>query len=380
MSDLLESKSIDRLFDHFLTRGSGSLFFSFANADGKRWIMPRRNLATAMHIYQPSSLKGKFLKRVLPYLSHLGFVQRDLKIEVHHFELGDELTQLFYQLFHSEDIEFSIFCGTPSVHQKITMQLSRGRKILGYCKLSIKKEVKELFDHEELILKELAENGMDRIPCSLYNNTLSNGVSVFLQSTTKTDRSKVLHSLSSVHWDFLSQLHEKTKTKVIFEDTDFYKSLQLLKQNMKYLNDYDTSIVLAAISKTETLCKGRLEEFSFNNADFTPWNMFVEKDQLFVFDWEYSGRTFPPFLDAFHFFTQTAVFKYHKNVGAIYKSFRSLKGDFARYIENPDFGYLCYLLSILSLYTERDRGEYTNDVSDNIRTWVGLTGQLLRQE
>ena len=48
-----------------LKQGEGETYYSFANADGKRWWMPARHMAVGMNLYQPSGTKGKLLKRGL---------------------------------------------------------------------------------------------------------------------------------------------------------------------------------------------------------------------------------------------------------------------------------------------------------------------------
>ena len=368
---------INWILKSILKQGFTSCYVSFRNKLGKRWIMPQRNMITAMNLYQPSSTKGKLVKHFLPYLSQFEFIRTCLKIEQNRYELCDELANLFFTIFNCNNIEFSLFCGTPSAHQKITMQIFNKKNILGYCKISNRIELIDLFKHEESLLQELAGKGVDGIPRCMYNGTLSNGVSVFLLSTSKTSLSKVVHSLSSLHWNFLARLNAKTKSYISFEETDFYHSIKLLKQNLNYLPAKTKDIISDAIENTENIYGGTQVEFSVYHADFVPWNMFVEKDELFVFDWEYAGRTFPPFLDAFHFFTQTLVCGHHKNDESIYQIYKYSKRDFAQFVKNPDFTYLCYLLSILSIYISREKENVTPEIKESINSWIRIVKKLL---
>ena len=114
----------------------GERFYRFGNADGKFWIVPAHYMRTALNLYQPSGIKGKMIKALLPRLHWLPPVRKVIHANSINCRLGNELHSLLCKVFGVQDIEFSIFEGTPSVHQKITMQLSRGNCILGYCKLS----------------------------------------------------------------------------------------------------------------------------------------------------------------------------------------------------------------------------------------------------
>ena len=53
---------------------------------------------------------------------------------------------------------------------------------------------------------------------------------------------------------------------------------------------------------------------SFSHGDFTPWNVCYNKDDLFVFDFEYAQKDFPVAMDVFHYLTQVGILM--KNAGA----------------------------------------------------------------
>jgi hypothetical protein len=107
--------------------------------------------------------------------------------------------------------------------------------------------------------------------------------------------------------------------------------------------------------------------------------MFVEKGALFVFDWEYAKRTFPPFLDAFHFFTQVCIFEQHKNAEEIMTTYRSNRNIFAKYFDNPDFSYQCYLLGIISFYLDRDKRQVSGSIKKSLDIWIHLIKILTLQ-
>ena len=128
--------NIDEQLKQLLKRGEGETYYSFANADGKRWWMPVRHMTVGMNLYQPSGTKGKLLKRGLPWLHWNPVVRKVLHAERIQLALGDELRELLERIFGQQELEFAIFGGTPCAHQKITMQISRNTRILGYVKVT----------------------------------------------------------------------------------------------------------------------------------------------------------------------------------------------------------------------------------------------------
>lgn len=359
--------TLDKLLDF----SGGEKFYRFGNSDGKYWIMPARNMRTAMNLYQPSGRKGKMVKSLLPYLHVLPPVRKALHATTMHCCLKGEIIGLLCEIFGTKDIEFAIFEGTPSVHQKITMQLSQGNRILGYCKLSTNNEIKVLFEKESDILTRLAECGVKNIPQALHCGTLKSGMHIFVQSTAKSVSSRVIHEWSDLHEDFLAQLHDKTKQRITFEESDYYSTLLSLEKHMDWLPDNIGKETIAnAIAAIKQEYCGREVEFSAYHGDFTPWNMFVENDQLFVFDFEYSAMSYPPGLDRYHYFTQVTLFEKNQNTEKIIKK---LSISTCKKTKN---NFRCYLISMLSLYTLREKGIYNEKPTIPFKFWEELLIKL----
>ena len=372
------SDSIQHLVAQILRKEGKTAFYTFANADGKQWIMPKRNMRTAMNLYQPSGIKGKAMKLLFPYLHPVNRVKAKLGVTSCEYQLKKELNSLLSHLFSRKDIEFALFCGTPSAHQKITIQISAGTTILGYCKVTDKEDIKELFCREQQLLDTLRGKGVKQIPRCLFCGNLTNESTLFVQSTVKSNRSVVKHHWSKEHWVFLAHLHNQTKQTLSFGRTDFARSLASLTGQLMYLSLAETPIISAAIQKVQEYYGNKPVEFSAYHADFTPWNMFFEQGELFVFDFEYAKMTYPPFLDRFHYFTQCGIFEKGWKEDQLFDAYQSQKKEMEPYITNPDMGYLCYLLEIVNLYLSRDNGTYTNDANSNFNKWMSLIDKLTK--
>ncbi|MDO4163936.1 MAG: phosphotransferase [Bacteroides sp.] len=348
------------------------LFYRFANADGKMWLMPARNMRVGMNLYQPSGIKGKALKLFFPCLHRIGWVRRIVKAERMHCQLDNELQALVGNVLGREDVEFAIFGGTPCVHQKMTVQLSRGESIEGYCKVTDNDEVFRLFDTEAHTLQWLNGKGIKGIPQCLYCGKMEDGTGVFMQSTDKTLTSTVVHEWERRHEDFLSKLYIYTRQSIRFEDSEYYGRLTDLQQHRDWLPDeHARSVVSDALERTVRRYGNQQVEYSAYHADFTPWNMFVEKGKLFVFDWEYAGRTYPPMMDRYHFFTQTARFEKHWDAERTIAYVNSPEGE---WIDREL--YRLYLLEIISRFCIREKGKMEGDVAASFDIWIKLLEYL----
>lgn len=361
---------MNAIINNILDFTGGEKFYRFGNADGKFWIVPVQGMCTAMNLYQPSGIKGKMVKALLPCLHLLLPVRKAIKAETMNCRLNSELHNLLCKVFDVQEIEFAIFEGTPSVHQKITMQLSQGNRILGYCKLSTNNDIKELFEKEYRTLDRLGNSGVTGIPKALHCGTLSNGMHVFVQSTEKRASSRVIHEWSALQEEFLAQLHEKTKAVLLFEESNYYTTLSTLEQHLEWLpQEIDHQAVGNAINAIKEKYCGKKVVFCACHCDFTPWNMFANGYELFVFDFEYAAMSYPAGLDRCHFFTQTAVFEKHWGMDEISAYMES---DAGRWIDRQL--YAMYLLDVISRFTMREGGTVTGEAAKPFVLW----GKLLK--
>lgn len=364
-------KDIDSQLKILFSFGPGNVFYSFSNADGKRWIMPSRNMRTAMNLYQPSGIKGKMVKALLPLLSWSRSVLRLIHAERMNIVFSDELSGLLESLFGTDKLEFSVFCGTPCVHRKITIQVSRGKKILGYVKFTDSEDIKQVFSHEKKVLDLLHAKHIYDVPECLYCGRMACGLGVFVQTTAKRSASKVLHKWTSLHSGFLNVLYEKTREKMEYIGTDFYRDMEYLSSHISCLEERDRNTVTAILTEINGYFSRKdTVEFGVCHMDFTPWNMFEEKGKLFVFDWEYARLSYPKGIDFWHFFVQTSRFEKHLDGEAIWQRYQGLK-------DKSDLSFKCYLLSIISLYLRREGGVMTEKLREDIGMWLYLIGNLV---
>lgn len=351
---------------------SAPTFYCLTNADGKCWVMPAKGMRTAMHLYQPSGAKGKLLKTLFPLLHPLPHVRRILHTRPIHYRLTAKLQALVDELF-GRGAAFALFGGTPCVHQKATLQLSRDGRILGYLKLCNHPGVFQLFDHEQQILTELQQKNVTGIPRCLGCGALEDGLWYFAQSTEKTGQSRVLHDWTPLHTEFIRQLAEKSAITMPFEGTAFCEALSQLQMHLHWLPEQGRQMVTQALNEVMDFYRGKEVTFSAYHGDFTPWNMFVEQNKLFVFDWEYAQQSYPPGLDYYHYMTQSAIFERHADTEAIWQM---MQPKLTEQQENRVL-YMGYLLDILGRFTLREQGQAEGDELRCMQIWIELLHKLM---
>ena len=366
------------------------MFYKIKNSDGKCWLMPVRNVRMGLALYQPSGWKGRLLKRWFPYVHWSKLVRKVLKIEVVEHVMGEELKRVIGRTFGVGGFEYSVFEGTPSVHQKTTIQVWRGERILGYVKVTESEEVGRLFEREASFLEKITDyrlqitddsqqstvnrqqiltpsatlvplrqgdniEGQQLLRCvpSAVALRLESGSWILIQSTRKTLRSKVVHEWGVLQENFLKRLYVATAKEIAWEESDVAQALRDLREHVDWLPDgVDGDVVARRIDAVMERMVGKRVMYGAYHGDFTPWNMFVEGGELFVFDWEYAGMMYPKGLDRYHFWMQTAVFEKHWGVA-----------ELTRYVNSVDGGWIdremleMYLLDVMSKYVMREGGQ-----------------------
>ncbi|MBR4154398.1 MAG: hypothetical protein IKT96_03515, partial [Paludibacteraceae bacterium] len=97
-----------------------SKFYKIRNVDGKCWWMPVRGMRVGLALYQPSGWKGRLLKCLLPWLHWSWLVRKALRIEREEWVMPKEVRRVVCEAFGVREFDYSVFGGTPSVHQKTT--------------------------------------------------------------------------------------------------------------------------------------------------------------------------------------------------------------------------------------------------------------------
>lgn len=316
---------------------------SFQNKDGKMWTVPLKNMTVALCIYEPSGIKGKIVKRVLPYLSEYGRLLPKVNAKTCSLYYTNNLKYLLDNVF-GEDWKASVFWGTPGTDRKTTIQVSREEAILGYCKIGNSERINNLFLHEKKILDSLADVNISNVPRCLGCYKIGD-YCLFIQSTKKQEGYRAAGKFGKQHQEFLDQVYEATNKQCLFSETDYFQELQLMRQKFNLLNSADQHILNRAIELIESNYSGKVVRWGVQHRDFTPWNMCVTSQGLFVFDFEYALMTAPKNNDYWHYIIQSFFYEAKLSERDILKKLNVT--------DDNRLDIVLYLVDIIGLYLQR---------------------------
>jgi len=355
-----QQEDIERLFQQLFTSGKGNEYLDITNSVGQRYLVPVNSPRAGLSLYRPCRTMGKMMKQLVPLLRCFPFLLARMGVRRRMLDTSSAFQQRLTKTFGHTNLVLAVFCGTPGPHRKITVQVSVGNETLGYAKISNRPAVHELFTQENDLLNYLRQQGIYNIPQALFCGNVSPDVRIFMQDTLPRER-PVYGYNEPLIWEFLTELRDKTAVDIPFVESGFYLDLQRLKAEIS-LNLGKKQVLLESVIREVTdFFQEHTTRFSVYHGDFTCWNMFVHKGQLYVFDWEYSRQAYPPFLDYFHFFTQYAFYQKQWNTAKTIRKFNAMQANLKQHISDPVLYYKAYLLTAIGFYTDRDQGDQGND-------------------
>lgn len=376
-----------RFFDDGSKSGEKYKSFGFLpSKENPRWIIPlinRKLIISSLVLYQPSLLRAKFLKQLTIFLARLG-ASRFLFRDRIYFRRTDELIR---KIFRRDDLYYAIFTGTEGCHRKVTVQVM-GEKgtILGYIKVSDNKDIDSLLENEAEILEILSQHEIENgsFPKVLFHGK-ADDVNILVLDTFKSSKSTFSSKLSDSHLSFLALMYQKTSIAIKFNKSGFSEQVQ---SRIKALNDNVPKNWKIRFNDTFDYVTKHVGDmtipFGLCHRDFTPWNTFFHDEKLYVFDWEYSRRDYPPLLDIFHFIIQDGILVRKLNPERLLKRIANNQRLIEIYCEQIvldinliDYLLLCYLLDISLFYIEREKGKVGGKTSEMIETWLEMTNLVI---
>ena len=156
------------------------------------------------------------------------------------------------------------------------------------------------------------------------------------------------------HVNILSQLYLKTKKSYNLYESDFFYKFKELKTNINDKNIIETIDNAMEMIKSES--KGEQINYCFAHGDFTPWNIKIYKEKLYIYDWELSQMK-PIYNDLFHFiFFNSLLVKKYNSQKIINEIFRN---DYIDKFENINtinynkrkYMFAIYLIEIIYFYS-----------------------------
>lgn len=214
--------------------------------------------------------------------------------------------------------DWTIFTGTKGPNRKILLYCSSSKCIF---KVGLNENSNKLLLNENNTLLKLNNLSFTSllIPLTKYN-----GTNVLCQNdiSLKGNRNDVLTEL---HKKSLNEIYGHTRQKMLVFDLPMFKNavkkLEFLEQNK------DSTAMPSGLIRKLRLLFNTIENkdilVALNHGDFTPWNMYTERDKLAVYDWELSNKLCPIGYDAFHFVLQNGILIQRANYHVIHANIKN---------------------------------------------------------
>ncbi len=356
MNEEFEKKIMNKVFDN---TGDCRDYYMINNGY-KVWILPRKYMKEGLKIYQISNWRGFTVKHIFPKIAMSRLARKLFMTQICEGGLSRELQEVI-NLYDKQPYQISMYFGNLDVRQnyKATLQIYHPQGKSWYLKLSDEKIVKDAFENEQENLAYLKERAISCIPqktsmekreewCFLIQDSVAYGMTKY--------------HITKQHWNNLQSIYEKTKVQIDYEESDFKKSIDYLKEQF-LKNPYweKRKEFQKIVLDMEQWVQNYLKYYSFAHGDYTPWNIYWDSKGIEMFDFEYSMKYAIPFLDYFHFICQTDIIRYHMNWKRTLKVYEKERKHLIGYSENPDKLFIGYLIYIIAFYLKRKDGMISSE-------------------
>lgn len=352
--------------------------YSINNPDGSiRWLWKARSKTPVfLKFYAVTGLKSKLFAIVVRLL----FIFR-----LQHLFLGRRA--LWASIIPGHSMEkmlsgnFALFTGTPGPNRKLVLYASEKGVKPQFVKISLSS------NSERLLAKEF-ENA-NFIRCNnLASLEVPDMIMVnnrILSTTDISPKAKRSTTFGQIHANALAELLAKSNWANTPDKLDCMdEANHHLAMVADMADNRIPAIMVRKLSKLRSLIGDHSILTSFAHCDFTPWNTYVKKKQLGVYDWELAKHAMPAAYDMFHFIIQKGILTERKPWQAIRgeaaaafdilaKKTKLLNSaDFERYLALYLYLNTTYYLEVYSR-----QAEWHKQVAWLVSTWDEAINDLL---
>ena len=324
-----------------------------------RWIYEANHQKPIfLNLYNSSGWKGQLFKAIFK----IGF---SLKLKKWLKSGGFRVIakQLFLDKINQrlKDAQYAVFTGTVGVNRKAVISYEAGGKATQFLKMPLTKKVQKLVNKEAFYLTELQNYTFEKLAVPAAKK-IENSVMV---SNVKPNKPLINNDLSETHLLALKELYHQTIVPIILQNSPMW---ELIKADLDAIAKADilNDLPKNKIQNIHTQLSILVDQFdgvdalpmAITHGDLTPWNSYLSKEKLHVYDWELAERL-PLLYDAFHFTFQTSILVERLPFTAIQTKLNNLEQDpiIQAILSNfeVDFqqAYHFYLLRNTSYYLRR---------------------------
>lgn len=300
---------------NYINNPNGSMRWLYANDNKNASFLSFYNAATTRAKLISKAIKCAFklgIKKLIQSGQFSIYYKQELKI-------NQILNQIAYN-------DYSIFMGTPGSNRTMLIELSTNGNTTHFVKIpsdekSAKAVAKEKINLQVAAIKEFKSFNIPVIQDNRFKDVL---VTVNL----KPLKSQRLNKITKQHGLALNEMTFQTARFYHLKSSTYWENLVTKLSYLRGAERYK-KVTSQLIQLKKELSNISTIYTSLAHGDFTPWNMYIDGEKLYLYDWEQSNTELPLLYDLFHFHFQTGVLS--KRI-----SFQEIKNNIIKSCNNND--------------------------------------------
>ena len=333
-------------------KSEGRFYTAYPNLAHVRWLLPANQptlrRAGIEGLYQPSSLRGRALRKIIG----AGALQGE-KVWLEEDNL-QRLETMVASVMGVEGVRLAFYMGVPAPHRKVTAQLlTPDGKTLAYAKIATSELAQAALKSEKRALLRLSQSAdlQGTVPEVLGSLEWQGGTILLITMGPPRPGPR---ELSSVHLRFCTQLFQSFRVQQSFVESPMWSGMSQTWLRLKHSSPQSLpSNVGQALERLHDELGEVSMPLSVAHGDFAPWNTRLGARSLFVLDWERSCEGMSPLYDAFNFQAlQAALQGWRRGIRDQRFLVRMLEVLWPEGQKHLPILYLAYLTHVSLIYSE----------------------------
>ena len=340
-------KDIPSVSYHYINNNDGTI----------RWIFSSKSKKpNFLKFYNINTFRSKLLSSIIKSATNLGLIKYISSGTFQVYSESFTFLEKFINKYEAND--HAIFTGTIGPNRKLLLWLESDTTSY-YIKIPTTDRSRKLIKNEVKQANFIQSFKIPNLKTSNAYFDINNQVAIL--EDIASNKSYRENKLTELHLSTLNKIYESSNHVQSIENSIFWKEsidkFKSIKKTSfaKELKENLTNLI-NSINTTE------IATFSLMHGDFTPWNIYINKDKLCLYDWELSEKRMPLYFDIFHFIMQKNILVYQNNYETIkseisaiftqnYFSFINKNSDWVDYYK----GYLIHnTIYNLQLFEEQE--------------------------
>lgn len=325
--------------------------FRYIKANGAiRWVYPKGQLNSIYDFYNASTFRGKVIKLGLKVLGALrldGLVSKELTV------YGQESVAIQAIPENTQVEDFSLFMGTPGIERTVLISMLNNQQSTHFVKVGLNVLSAKNIGNERNVLYRLSHT--DLKTCVIPKSLSTGARNVVTLSKLDASRKQFTFRFTEKHAKTLIELNAISKMSQRFDQSMFGELVTDQCAMLRKSSENQDPLVKALLRNFNAIPHDLYFTTALSHGDFTPWNMFIGNNKLYLYDWEMAQFSAPVLFDLFHYHFQTGIYLKNWSFDQIYtqinrsvEQFPGLRSDLNRDDLSVERYMQMYLLFIVS--------------------------------